>query len=45
MSFTAVPEANSPAPVETWISPSDPASAKPRRAALIVSLEQMLIAG
>src|SRR3954447_4499264 len=45
MFLTCVPEANSAPPVETWISPSEPASAKPRSAALTVSLEVMLIAG
>jgi hypothetical protein len=39
------PEANSPPPVETWMMPSEPASAKPRIAALMVWLEVMLMAG
>ena len=45
MSFTAVPEANSAPPVETWMMPSLPASAKPLIAALTVSDEVTLIAG
>jgi hypothetical protein len=45
MSFTSVPEPNSAPPVENWMIPSLPASAKPRRAALIVSDEVQLIAG
>ena len=39
------PEPYSAPPVETWMMPSLPASAKPRIAALIVWLEVMLIAG
>ena len=45
MSFTLVPEANSAPPVENWMMPSLPASAKPRRAALTVSDDVQLIAG
>ena len=45
MSLTPVPEANSAPPVETWMMPSLPASAKPLSAALSVSDEVMLIAG
>ena len=45
MSLTACPERNSPPPVEIWMIPSDSASAKPRSAALIVSLEVTLMAG
>jgi hypothetical protein len=45
MSLTLVPEANSAPPVENWMMPSLPASAKPRRAALTVSEEVQLIAG
>ena len=45
MSFTLVPEANSAPPVENWMIPSLPASAKPRRAAFTVSEEVQLIAG
>jgi hypothetical protein len=45
MSFTRVPEPNSAPPVENWMIPSLPASANPRRAALIVSEEVQLIAG
>ena len=45
MSLTAVPEANSAPPVDTWMIPSLSASAKPRRAALRVSDEVTLMAG
>ena len=45
MSFTPVPEANSAPPVETWMMPSLPASAKPLIAAFTVSDEVTLIAG
>ena len=45
MSFTRVPEPNSAPPVENWMMPSLPASANPRRAALIVSEDVQLIAG
>ena len=45
MSFTPVPEANSAPPVETWMIPSLPASAKPLIAAFTVSDEVTLIAG
>ncbi len=45
MSLTLVPEANSAPPVDAWMMPSLPASAKPRRAALMVIDEVMLIAG
>jgi len=37
MSFTPSPEANSAPPVENWMIPSLPASAKPLIAALTVS--------
>ena len=37
MSLTRVPEPNSAPPVENWMIPSLPASAKPRIAALSVS--------
>ncbi len=45
MSLTVEPDAYSPPPVETWMMPSEPASAKPRMAAVTVWLEVMLIAG
>ncbi len=45
MSFTPVPEANSAPPVDTWMIPSLPASAKPLIAAFTVSDEVTLIAG
>ena len=45
MSFSEVPDANSAPPVETWMMPSVPASAKPLIAPLIVSDEVMLMAG
>ena len=45
MSLTLVPEANSAPPVDAWMIPSLPASAKPRSAALMVMDEVMLIAG
>ena len=45
MSLTEVPEANSPPPVETWMMPSLPASAKPLMAPLMVSDDVMLMAG
>ena len=45
MSFTLVPEANSAPPVENWMMPSLPASAKPLIAALTVSEEVQLMAG
>ena len=45
MSLTRVPEANSAPPVENWMIPSLPASAKPRSAALTVSELVQLIAG
>src|SRR5512133_3742529 len=45
MSLTPVPEANSAPPVDTWMMPSLPASAKPLIAAFTVSDEVTLIAG
>ena len=45
MSLTPVPEPNSAPPVENWMMPSLPASAKPFSAALMVSEEVQLIAG
>ena len=39
------PDAYSPPPVDTWMMPSEPASAKPARAALMVWDELMLMAG
>ncbi len=45
MSLIVEPEAYSPPPVETWMMPSLPASAKPRIAAVIVWLDVMLMAG
>ena len=45
MSLTPVPDANSAPPVENWMMPSLPASAKPLSAALTVSDEVQLIAG
>ena len=45
MSLTPVPEANSAPPVDTWMMPSLPASAKPLIAPLIVSEDVTLIAG
>ncbi len=45
MFLTLVPEPNSAPPVENWMMPSLPASAKPFSAALIVSEEVQLIAG
>src|SRR6478735_3683252 len=45
MSLTDGPERYSAPPVETWMMPSDPASAKPFRAALRVCEEDTLIAG
>ncbi len=45
MFFTFVPDANSAPPVENWMMPSLPASAKPFSAALIVSDDVQLIAG
>ena len=45
MSLTLVPEANSAPPVEAWMMPSLPASANPRRAALMVIDDVMLMAG
>ena len=44
-SLTAVPEANSPPPVEIWMIPSDFASAKARSAPLMVVIEVTLMAG
>ncbi len=44
-SFTERPDANDPPPVETWMMPSEPASANALRAPLIVASEVMLIAG
>jgi hypothetical protein len=45
MSLTEGPERYSAPPVETWMMPSLPASAKPLRAALRVWLELTLMAG
>ncbi len=45
MSLRPVPEPNSAPPVENWMMPSLPASAKPFNAALMVSEEVQLIAG
>ncbi|CFS32359.1 Uncharacterised protein [Mycobacterium tuberculosis] len=45
MSLTPRPEPNSAPPVENWMIPSLPASAKPLIAALTVSEEVQLIAG
>ena len=45
MSFTPSPEMNSAPPVENWMMPSLPASAKPFSAALTVSEDVQLIAG
>ncbi len=45
ISLTLVPDANSAPPVDTWMMPSLPASANPRRAALMVSDEVTLMAG
>ena len=45
MSLTPEPDKYSAPPVETWMMPSDPASAKPCRAALRVCEEVTLIAG
>ena len=45
MSLMVEPEAYSAPPVETWMMPSDPASAKPRIAAVTVWLDVMLMAG
>lgn len=45
MSLIPRPDANSAPPVEEWMIPSLPASAKPLRAAFTVSDEVQLIAG
>ena len=45
MSLTQVPEANSPPPVDTWMMPSDFASAKAFSAPLMVGSEVTLMAG
>ncbi len=45
MSLMVEPETYSAPPVETWMMPSDPASAKPRIAAVTVWLDVMLMAG
>ena len=45
MSFTLGPERYSAPPVETWMMPSEPASAKPLRAALRVCDDDTLMAG
>ena len=45
MSLTPRPEANSAPPVENWMMPSLPASAKPLSAALMISEPTQLIAG
>lgn len=44
-SATASPEANDPPPVDTWMMPSEPASANALRAPLMVASEVMLMAG
>ncbi len=45
MFFTAGPERYSAPPVETWMIPSDPASANPLRAAFSVCDDDTLMAG
>ena len=45
MSLRVGPERYSAPPVETWMIPSEPASAKPCSAALSVWLEETLMAG
>ncbi len=45
MFFTDGPERYSAPPVETWMIPSEPASAKPWRAAFRVCEDDTLIAG
>jgi hypothetical protein len=45
MCLTLGPERYSAPPVETWMMPSEPASAKPFRAALSVCDDDTLIAG
>jgi hypothetical protein len=45
MSLIPRPEANSAPPVENWMMPSLPASAKPLMAALTVSDDVQLMAG
>ena len=45
MSLTEGPDRYSAPPVETWMIPSEPASAKPLRAAFRVCEEDTLIAG
>ena len=45
MSLTPRPDANSAPPVENWMMPSLPASAKPLMAALMVSEDVQLMAG
>ena len=45
MFFTLGPERYSAPPVETWMMPSEPASAKPCRAALRVCDDETLMAG
>jgi hypothetical protein len=45
MSFTAVPEANAPPPVETWMMPSLRLSDRPLRTALAVAIDVTLTAG
>ena len=45
MFLTVGPERYSAPPVETWMMPSDPASAKPCRAALSVCDDDTLMAG
>ena len=45
MFLIVVPEPNSAPPVDTWMMPSEPASAKPRIAAEMVWLDVMLMAG
>ena len=45
MFLTVGPERYSAPPVETWMMPSEPASAKPLRAALRVCEDDTLMAG
>jgi hypothetical protein len=45
ISLTPRPDANSAPPVENWMMPSDPASAKPLIAAFTLSEPTQLIAG
>ena len=45
MSFTAVPDAKAPPPVDTWMMPSLRLSANPLRTALAVVSDVTLMAG